>query len=177
MLGLLQALYACSVFHDDIGRSTQSKETKDFFYTCVGHLADPNFAIPDKDEVAALEARKKAELNAEIEKVKKEYAEKMKRKAEKRKESGKDEGSGEKSNEEEKKRTEADKVDEKERDEKIKILENSTGTPNTDGGIRIYNLHKTFYLQRLNNIRNAENAKRNLERLVALPQTPNRDPA
>ena len=49
-------------------------------------MKDRGFATPDKDEAAAAEARKKkAELDAEIETVKKEYAEKIKKKAEKKK--------------------------------------------------------------------------------------------
>lgn len=91
--------------------------SKDFFYICAGHLKDRAFAIPDKDEAEAAEARKKkAELVAEIDKVKKEYAEKMKRKAEKRKEKG---AKKEKTKEDEKKESEEDKTDEKDRDEKV----------------------------------------------------------
>jgi Skp family chaperone for outer membrane proteins len=102
---------------------------QDFFYICAGHLTDHNFAIPDKDEVAAVEARKKnAELDAEIEKVKKEYSEKMRKKAEKRQEKekdgkekdGKEKDGKEKSKDEEKKEADEDNAGEKERDEKVR---------------------------------------------------------
>lgn len=121
-------------------------------------MADRGFAIPDQDEVAAFEARKKkAELEAEIEQVKKEYSEKMRKKAEKRKERDKDEK--DKSKKDEKKEADEDKADEKERDEKvsiifmekhkssltsfqIKALEKGNGTPKTEDGPRIFSLHK-----------------------------------
>ena len=75
----------------DLLRHALLKKEQDFFYICAGHLTDRGFATPDKDELAAAEARKKqAELDAEIEKVKKEYAEKIKKKAEKKAEKDKD---------------------------------------------------------------------------------------
>jgi hypothetical protein len=49
------------------------------------------FCQPDADEVKALEAKqKKAELDKEIEKVKKEHEDKMKRKSEKQKDKEKE---------------------------------------------------------------------------------------
>ena len=85
---------------------------QDFFYICAGHLTDRAFAIPDKDEVAANEARKKkAELDAEIEKVKKEYAEKIKKKAEKKAEKDKDK-------DKDKAKDDAKKIDDSKSDEK-----------------------------------------------------------
>jgi hypothetical protein len=81
-------------------------------------LTDRGFAIPDKDELAAAEARKKkAELDAEIEKVKKEYSEKIKKKAEKKAEKKK--GGKDESKDEAKKDKEEDKADENELDDKV----------------------------------------------------------
>jgi len=88
---------------------------KDFFYICTGHLKDRAFCTPDADEAAAVaERQKKADLDLEIENVKKEYAEKLKRKAERRKEKDKKK---DKDKEEDKK----DKKNDKEEDEKDEL--------------------------------------------------------
>lgn len=93
---------------------------QDFFYICPGHLKDRSFAIPDADEVAAIEAKKKqAELDKEIEKVKQEYEEKKKRKEQKRKEKQKDDKSKKDDKKKKEKEHEEDKKDEQERDEKV----------------------------------------------------------
>lgn len=55
---------------------------QDWFYVCAGHLKDTGFCTPKIDH-AAIEARKKKELEEEIERVKKEYEEKQKKKKEK----------------------------------------------------------------------------------------------
>lgn len=95
---------------------------KDFFYICAGHLTDRGFAIPDKDELAAAEDRKKrVELDAEIEKVKKEYSDKIKKKAEKKAEKQKDGKDKDKSKDDEKNGTEEGKAYEKELDEKVNL--------------------------------------------------------
>lgn len=92
---------------------------KDFFYICAGHLTDRGFAIPDKDEAAAAEARKKkAELDAEIALVKKEYAEKIKKKADKK--ASKDKDGKDKSKGDDKQEKEEDKSDEKELEDKVR---------------------------------------------------------
>jgi len=95
---------------------------QDFFYICPGHLKDRAFAIPDADEVAALEAKKKrAELDKAIEEVKREYEEKKKAKEQKRKEKEKDDKSkGKKKDDEQKDNDrEEDKKDEQELDAKV----------------------------------------------------------
>lgn len=87
-----------------------SPAAQDFFYICAGHLTDRGFAIADKDELAAAEARKKkTELDAEIEKIKK----KAEKKAEKKKD-GKVE-----SKDDAKKDKEEEKADENELDDKV----------------------------------------------------------
>jgi hypothetical protein len=55
---------------------------QDFFFVCPSHLKDKAFCSPIIDE-AALAAKKKKELEAEVERVKKEFEEKQKRKKEK----------------------------------------------------------------------------------------------
>jgi len=68
---------------------------QDFFYICPSHLKDAGFCTPKIDQ-AAVEARRKKELDDEVARVKKEYEEKQrkkkeeKEKKEKEKEKGKD---------------------------------------------------------------------------------------
>lgn len=52
---------------------------QDWFYVCPAHLKDTGFCTPKIDQ-AAIEARKKRELEEEIERVKAEYEEKQKKK-------------------------------------------------------------------------------------------------
>ncbi|KAI4150765.1 MAG: hypothetical protein LQ340_003911, partial [Diploschistes diacapsis] len=86
----------------------------DFFYTCRGHLKDRGFCSPvvDEEEVAA--RKKREELDREVERIKREYEEKMRRRREKEKEKGKEGDKVEK----QKEREEETKA-EKERDEKV----------------------------------------------------------
>ncbi|TID15610.1 DUF1742-domain-containing protein [Venturia nashicola] len=141
-------------------------DNKDFFYICVGHLKDRGFCTPDADEATAFAERaKKAEMDKEIEEVKKEYAEKMRKKMEKRKEREKT-GKNKSENKEGMKRDEEeDKKDEAEKEARIKALDKKKDEPKVDDGPRIFTLHKNFYQQRLDRIKNAEIAKRNRERL------------
>lgn len=55
---------------------------QDFFYVCPSHLKEPSFCTPIIDQ-AAVEAKKKKELDEEVERVKKEYEEKQRKKKEK----------------------------------------------------------------------------------------------
>lgn len=95
------------------------------------HLKDRNFCSPIVD-TAGQEAKKKQEsMAAEIEKVKKEYEEKQKKKKEKEKEKKKESEDSKDKNEKDKdadKGTdgtdENTKSDEKERDDKVCILQN-----------------------------------------------------
>lgn len=59
-------------------------EKQDFFYVCAIHLKDTKFATPVIDE-EAIAARKKKEMDEELERVKKEYEEKQKKKKDKEK--------------------------------------------------------------------------------------------
>lgn len=55
---------------------------QDWFYVCPAHLKDTGFCTPKIDH-AAIEARRKRELDEEVERVKKEYEEKQKKRKEK----------------------------------------------------------------------------------------------
>lgn len=63
-------------------RAPSSNGSQDWFYVCPAHLKDTHFCTPKIDQ-AAIEARKKRELDEEIARVKKEYEEKQKKKKEK----------------------------------------------------------------------------------------------
>lgn len=60
---------------------------QDFFYVCSSHLKDRGFCTPIIDQ-AALEAKRKRELEEEVSRVKKEYEEKQRKKKEKEKKDG-----------------------------------------------------------------------------------------
>jgi len=85
-------------------------------------LKDRAFCTPDADEAAAVAERaKKVEMDKEIEAVKKEHAEKVRKKMEKRKEKDKDKGKDKgKDKEETKKEEEEDKKDEAEKEAKVR---------------------------------------------------------
>ncbi|MCJ1392230.1 hypothetical protein MMC18_005097 [Xylographa bjoerkii] len=87
-------------------------DNKDFFYACRGHLKDRGFCSPVIDEAA----KKKEELDREIELVKKDYEEKLaKKKKAKDKKDSKGEGQEEKTEE-----AAAQKEAEKEKDDKAR---------------------------------------------------------
>ncbi len=81
---------------------------QDFFYVCPAHLKDKGFCSPIIDE-AAVAAKKKREMEAEVQRIKQEFEEKQKKKKEKdqEKESQKD------------KDTKDEKKDEKKPEEKV----------------------------------------------------------
>ncbi|KAF2872445.1 VPS4-associated protein 1 [Massariosphaeria phaeospora] len=154
-------------------------DNKDFFYTCLGHLKDRGFCLPDADEAAvAAERTEKEELDREIAKVKKEYDEKQKLKREKRKEKEKNKGK-EKDKDAKKTEEDEDKEDEKAKNEKIKEMSKANDDEEAENGPRIYTLKKNFYQMRLDRIRNAEIAKRNRERMqnpTLFPSVPSGKP-
>jgi septal ring factor EnvC (AmiA/AmiB activator) len=142
-------------------------DNKDFFYICPSHLKDRNFAVPTDDEAKVIaDKKKKEELDREIEAVKKEFDEKMKKKQQK-KDKAKDKDKDAKDKEKDDKKSDKD---EQERDDKIKALTDkaeasSTTKAGTDDGPRVFQLQKHFYNMRLEKMRHAEAAKRNLQRL------------
>ncbi|KAI0469261.1 DUF1742-domain-containing protein [Xylaria cf. heliscus] len=142
-------------------------DKQDFFYVCPTHLKDRGFCSPiiDHDAVAA---KKKKEMDEEVERLKKEYEEKLRKKKEKEKEAEK-----EKEKEKEKDQDkEKDKKDGKGKDEEKdgKKEDSSSNTkeksqPDVEEEPRVFALQRTFHQQRIDRKRQAEIAKRNRERL------------
>ncbi|KAI4088010.1 MAG: hypothetical protein LQ344_006385 [Seirophora lacunosa] len=54
-------------------------DQKDHFYICPGHLKDKGFCSPIVDEAEVAAKKRKEELDREIESIKKEYEEKLKK--------------------------------------------------------------------------------------------------
>jgi hypothetical protein len=86
--------------------------TQDWFYVCPAHLKDTGFCTPKIDQ-AAIEARKKRELEEEIERVKKEYEEKQKKKKDKAGDSTKKDEADDKKNKEDKPSDKVEKTQDK----------------------------------------------------------------
>ncbi|KAK3312708.1 VPS4-associated protein 1 [Apodospora peruviana] len=132
-------------------------DNKDFFYVCPSHLKDPGFCTPKIDQ-AAIEARKKKELEEEIERVKKEYEEKKKKKEEKEKKDKDKKDKDKKKDDKEKKEDDKKDDDKAESKEEVK-----TPPPVEDEEPRVFELKATFYQGRLKKKRDAEIAKRQAE--------------
>ncbi|PQE17328.1 VPS4-associated 1 protein [Rutstroemia sp. NJR-2017a BVV2] len=145
-------------------------ENKDFFYVCPTHLKDKGFATPIIDE-AAIAAKKKKELDDEIERIRQGFEEKQRKRKEKEKEAEKDKEKDEKN------KKDGEKEEEKKTDEKSKSeTPKSPATPSAqDEEPRVFALKAAFYQQRIDKKRNAEIARRNRERLQnpnLFPQVP-----
>lgn len=133
-------------------------ENKDFFYVCPGHLKDNKFCTPIVDP-AAVAARRKAEMEREVERVKREYEEKQRRKKEKEAE----------------REAEKEKGKEKDSDKKGKKSEDDTKKPEvakkdesppipSEEEPRVFALQKAFFQLRIEKKRSTEQAKRQRER-------------
>ena len=134
----------------------------DWFHVCPGHLKDAKFAIA-KDKKDLAEKKRQEELDREIEAVKKEFEEKMRRKLARRKQK---EYEKEEKKEEKKKEANEDEKDEKEKEEKLKELEKKKEPEKAVvEGPRIFELHKNFFQMRMQKKRDGEMAKKNRERL------------
>ncbi|KAK4034944.1 hypothetical protein C8A01DRAFT_48774 [Parachaetomium inaequale] len=136
-------------------------DNKDWFYVCPAHLKDTGFCTPKIDH-AAVEARKKRELEEEVERVKKEYEEKQKKKKEKEEKAAKKDEAGDKKSKDDK----ADEDKQKTADKTEPKNDDSAASPVDDEEEpRVFELKSTFYQQRLNRKRQVEIAKRNRERM------------
>ena len=82
---------ACWICYKPSSTVLITPESDDWFHICPGHLTDRKFAIP-KDEEDLAKKKREADLEKEIEAIKKEYEEKQRKKADKRKD--KDKGKG-----------------------------------------------------------------------------------
>ncbi|RAL64538.1 hypothetical protein DID88_002012 [Monilinia fructigena] len=149
----------CEICYKPSASVLITPENKDFFYVCPSHLKDKGFATPIIDE-AAIAAKKKKEMDDEIERVKQEFEEKQ-RKKQKEKETA---NKNEKEKDGKDKKNDG-KEDEKKTDEKKKSdsasLPAQISTPDEEP--RVFSLKKALYQQRLDKKKQAEIAKRNRE--------------
>ncbi|KAI1136770.1 DUF1742-domain-containing protein [Hypoxylon sp. FL0543] len=152
---------ACEVCYKPSSSVLVTPENKDFFYVCPGHLKDRGFCTPIIDQ-EAVAAKKKKEMEEELERAKKEYEEKQRKKKEKESKSTKDAEKTKDDDEKDSKKTE--KKDEVKGDAKDKT-DDKTPPPKAEEEPRVFALQRTFYQQRLDRKRQAEMAKRNRERL------------
>ncbi|KAK4674970.1 hypothetical protein QC764_502390 [Podospora pseudoanserina] len=145
---------SCEICYKPSSSVLITSDNKDWFYVCPSHLKDTGFCTPKIDH-AAIEARKKKELEDEIERVKKEYEEKQKKKTEKaEKKDDKDE------------KDDSKKTDDKDKDKAAATKKEETSvSPAEEEEPRVFELKPTFFQQRLFKKRQAEIAKRNRERL------------
>ncbi|KAF6809394.1 UPF0589 protein C32H8.01c [Colletotrichum musicola] len=165
------AAKGCDVCHRATSSVLVAPENKDFFYVCPSHLKDKNFCSPIIDK-EAIEAKKKKDLEEEIERVKKEYEEKQKKKKEKEKDEKDKEkdknAEKDKEKDKEKEKGKEEKSTEEKKDDASKADDKDgagTPTPSTEDEPRVFALHKNFYGMRLEKKRQIEIAKRNRERL------------
>lgn len=137
----------CFVCYKSTTTVLNQADSKDWFYTCAGHLNDRGFAIPQVDhEAEASKARKEA-LDKEIELVKAEYEAKLKKKAK-----SKDKKDADKS----KKIKDDDEpaAEEQDPEEKLRELEGKREAQSKEGeGPRVFELHKSVYQMRLQKLR------------------------
>ncbi|KAK4175820.1 VPS4-associated protein 1 [Triangularia setosa] len=154
------AAKSCEICYRPSSSVLITSDSKDWFYVCPSHLKDTGFCTPKIDH-AAIEARKKKELEDEIERVKKEYEEKQKKKKEK---AEKKDDTDEKDKDKKDEKDDAKKTDDKEKTA-ITKKEDTPVSPTEDEEPRVFELKPTFFQQRLFKKRQAEIAKRNRERL------------
>jgi len=164
---------ACWICYKPSSTVLITPEQDDWFHICPGHLIDSKFAIA-KDAEDLAEKRRKEALDKEIELVKKEFDEKVRKKLARRKE--KEQEKGEDKKKAEQKEASEDDKDEKEKEEKLKELQKKKEPEKTKvDGPRVFELQKNFYQMRLQKKRDAEAARKNRERLRtpgAFPSAP-----
>ncbi|KAG7125967.1 UPF0589 protein C32H8.01c like [Verticillium longisporum] len=155
------AAKGCDVCYRSTTSVLVAPENKDFFFVCPSHLKDRNFCAPIID-TAAVEAKKKKEMDEELERVKKEYEERQRKKKEKQdkeKSEEKDEDKDKSSQTEDKKST--DKKDDVEDKSKSDA---AAEVPEEEP--RVFSLQKNFFALRIEKKRQIELAKRNRERIA-----------
>lgn len=142
------AAKACWICYKPASSVLITPDSKDYFYICPSHLKDRQFAVPTDDEAAALaEAKKKEDLDREIEKIKAEYEDKMKRKREKKDkkdktDNNKKDAKDDKPDDKISTDADTDARDAKERDDKIKAVTSKQQDVKTDLGPRVFRLQK-----------------------------------
>ncbi|KAI0909401.1 VPS4-associated protein 1 [Ustulina deusta] len=138
-------------------------DKQDFFYVCLAHLQDRGFCSPiiDHDAVAA---KRKKEMDEEVERLKREYEEKQRKKKEKEAEKGKDQDKEkDKKDDQEKGDDKGEKKEDSTSDDKGKSKQKSPAEAEEEP--RVFALQRAFYQRRIDRKRQAEMAKRNRERL------------
>ncbi|PHH60703.1 hypothetical protein CDD81_1321 [Ophiocordyceps australis] len=176
------AAKSCDICYKPSTSVLITPDQKDFFYVCTIHLKDTHFCTPKIDH-EAIKAKRERELAAEVELVKKEYEERLRRNKEKEanleknrgkehdKEPDKDEDKDKKEEKEKNKMT----ADEKEPGQEIK----TEATAPDEEESRVFELKSAFYQQRLGRKRQLEAAKKDRERASQsnyFPSVPNNLP-
>ncbi|KAI1869521.1 hypothetical protein JX265_006611 [Neoarthrinium moseri] len=169
------AAKACDICYRPSTSVLVTPEKQDFFYICPVHLKDTKFATPIIDH-EAIAAKKKKEMDEELERVKKEYEEKQRKKKEKANADDKS-----KSEDKDKDAKDQEKKDgSKSKDEaspvilppvlagRTDFIQQARPDPATpqEEEPRVFALQKSFHQQRINKKQQAELAKRNRERLA-----------
>lgn len=166
---------ACFVCYRPSSTVLITPEQDDWFHVCPGHLTDRKFAIP-QDEKDIAETKRQEELEKEIAAVKEEFVEKMRKKLARRKQKEYEKDGKAEDKKDEKKE---DEKEEQEQDAKLKELEKKKEAPKpTVEGPRIFVLDKSFWQMRVQKKRDAENARRQRERMKApgaFPAVPSGD--
>lgn len=160
---------ACWICYKPTATVLSAPDNSDWFFICPGHLSDPKFAI-SKDAEDLSKKQKDAEIEKEIEAVKKEFQEKMKKKMD-RQRIKEWEKEGKNVKEEQKKLADLDEKKLKEEEEaKLKELEEKKKKQSSQekvvvDGPRIFELHKNFWQMRVQKKAQAAAAKRQAERM------------
>ncbi|RWA15096.1 hypothetical protein EKO27_g69 [Xylaria grammica] len=140
-------------------------DKQDFFYVCPAHLKDRGFCSPiiDHDAIAA---KKKKEMDEEVERLKREYEEKQRKKKEKETDKEKEKDKDKEKDKNDSKEKDEDKGERKDTtsdDKESKSKDKSQAEVEEEP--RVFALQRVFYQRRLDRKRQAEIAKRNRERL------------
>ena len=150
---------------------------------CPSHLKDNKFCQPDADELASIRERKhKWEVDREVQRIETEHADEIAKAKEKQKE--KDEKEKEKEKKKKEKGDDNDNDNDAGKDGKEDATTKEKDTKKEENckrdvpavfneEPRIFSLNRNFYQMRIDRIRNAELAKRNMDRL----QTPGAFPS
>ena len=154
---------------------------------CPSHLKDNKFCQPDADELASIRERKhKWEVDREVQRIETEHADEIAKAKEKQKEKDEKEKEKEKKKKKKEKGDDDDDDDDdnagkdgkedattKEKDTKKEENRKRDVPAVFNEEPRIFSLNRNFYQMRIDRIRNAELAKRNMDRL----QTPGAFPS
>ncbi|CRK24522.1 hypothetical protein BN1708_013996 [Verticillium longisporum] len=163
------AAKGCDVCYRSTTSVLVAPENKDFFFVCPSHLKDRNFCAPIID-TAAVEAKKKKEMDEELERVKKEYEERQRKKKEKEAQEKSEEKDKDKSSQTEDKKS-TDKKDDDE-DKACATLQRKRSKQLTSSAMLpkptkiAKTVSRNFFALRIEKKRQIELAKRNRERIA-----------